>query len=89
MEIQTFYWDEINIAHIARHNIVPEEIENVAFDDDPYIRKYSNLRYLYGQTVGGRYLFVVYVLRSKAVAYVVTSRNMDEREQKLYNKNRK
>ena len=29
-----FDWDEANIAHVARHNIMPEEVEQ-AFANDP------------------------------------------------------
>ncbi len=34
-----FQWDDNNIEHIARHNVYPDEVENVAFDDDPWIKK--------------------------------------------------
>jgi hypothetical protein len=84
MEIRDFLWDEWNIAHIARHKVDPCEVEEIAFDDDPHIRKEGTARYLYGQTVSGRYLFTVYVLRSKIKAWVVTSRDMDEGERRLY-----
>ena len=39
-----------------------------------------------GQTLSGRYLFVVIALRRKGVAYVVTARDMDNKEKKLYRK---
>lgn len=84
MEINEFYWEDKNIVHIARHRVIPEEIEEVAFDDDPRIRKHSTERYLYGHTVSGRYLFTVFILKGKGIAYVITSRDMDEKEQKLY-----
>ena len=29
-----FDWDEANVAHVARHNITPEEVEQV-FANDP------------------------------------------------------
>ena len=28
-----FDWDEANIAHVARHNVVPEEVEQVLAND--------------------------------------------------------
>ena len=42
-----------------------------------------------GYTIAGRYLFVVYVLRSKGVARVVTAMDMDAKTRKLYKKRRK
>jgi uncharacterized DUF497 family protein len=29
-----FDWDEANVAHVARHNVTPEEVEQV-FTNDP------------------------------------------------------
>lgn len=85
MEIIYFRWDEDIINHIARHEVKPEEIEEVAFENNPYVRRGKRgRRYLYGQTLGGRYLFAVYVLSSEKIAQVITAREMDEKEQKLY-----
>ena len=85
MEIRSFKWDEDNIFHIAYHKVTPEEIEEVAFDGSPYIRKgRQGRRYLYGKTIGGRYLFVVYVLGARGTAKVITARDMDEKERRFY-----
>jgi hypothetical protein len=32
-------WDDNNIEHIARHGVFPDEVEDVAFDNNPWIRK--------------------------------------------------
>ena len=85
MEITEFEWDENNIENIARHNVSPDEIEDVAFDDEPWIKKgREGTRYMLGYTVAGRYLFVVYVLKSKGIARVITAIDMDEKTRKLY-----
>ena len=85
MEITEFEWDENNIEHIARHNVSPDEIEDVAFDDEPWIKKgREGTRYMLGYTVAGRYLFVVYVLKSKGIARVITAIDMDEKTRNLY-----
>ena len=39
-----------------------------------------------GYTVAGRYLFVVYVLKGKGIARVITSMDMDYKTKKLYKK---
>jgi len=38
MEISDFQWDEDNVAHIARHHVYPDEVEELAFEDEPWIR---------------------------------------------------
>jgi uncharacterized DUF497 family protein len=89
MEITEFQWDDNNIVHIARHSISPDEVEDVAFDDDPWIRKgRSGTRYMLGYTIGGRYLFVVYVLKGKGIARVVTATDMDDKTKRLYKRRR-
>ena len=85
MEVVEFEWDENNVEHIAKHHISPDEIENIAFDDEPWIKRgRTGTRYMLGYTVAGRYLFVVYVLKSKGIARVITAIDMDEKTRKLY-----
>jgi len=87
MEIREFEWDDNNIEHIARHGVSPNEVEDVAFDDDPWIRKgRKGTRYMLGYTIAGRYLFVVYNLKGKWIARVITSMDMDEKTRRLYKK---
>lgn len=85
MEITEFQWDGDNIAHTARHRVYPDEVEDVAFDDDPWIKKgRSGTRYMLGHTVGGRYIFAVYVLKGKGIARVITAMDMDDKTKRLY-----
>jgi uncharacterized DUF497 family protein len=42
-----------------------------------------------GYTIAGRYLFVVYVLKSKGVARVITAMDMDDKTRRLYRKKNK
>ena len=87
MEINGFEWNENNIEHIARHGVSPDEVEDVAFDDEPWIKKgRKETRYMLGYTVAGRYLFTVYALKEKGIARVITSMDMDEKTRKLYRK---
>ena len=70
------------------HGVSPDEVEDVAFDDEPWIRKgKKGTRYMFGYTVGGRYLFVVYIPKRKGIARVITSMEMDYKTKRLY-KNR-
>jgi uncharacterized DUF497 family protein len=85
MEITEFEWDDDNIEHMARHSVSPDEVEGVAFDDEPWVKKGRvETRYMLGYTVSGRYLFVVYVLKGKGKARVITAMDMDEKTRRLY-----
>jgi uncharacterized DUF497 family protein len=90
MEITEFEWDDDNVGHVARHNVSPDEIEDVAFDDEPWVKKGRGVtRYMLGYTVAGRYLFVVYVLKGKGRARVITAMDMDEKTRRLYKRRSK
>jgi len=87
MEISGFEWDDLTIDHIARHGISPDEVEDVAFDDEPWIRKgRGGTRYMLGYTAGGRHLFIVYTSKGKGSARVVTAMDMDDKTKRLYKK---
>jgi hypothetical protein len=85
VRIEDLIWDEANLEHIAYHRVRPEEVEEVIWDDPWYERRRGRQRYhAYGQTAGGRYLFVVLDREYDAVFYVVTARDMTEREKRYY-----
>jgi uncharacterized DUF497 family protein len=62
-----FDWDEANIGHIARHDVKPEEAEQVVLNDplelEPQMvddeMRYSSV----GVTIRGRWLFVASTVR--------------------------
>ncbi|MFQ5801368.1 MAG: BrnT family toxin [Candidatus Methylomirabilales bacterium] len=86
MRVERFDWDEDNIEHIARHGVLPEEVEEV-FDFGPYLRKAKGGLYAaYGQTDAGRHLVVFFRYRAKGVIRVITARQMTGRERSLYRK---
>jgi uncharacterized DUF497 family protein len=85
MEITEFEWDDDNVGHVARHNVTPDEVEDIAFDDEPWVKNgRGGTRYMLGCTIAGRYLFVVYILKSKGCARVVTAMDMDDKTRRLY-----
>lgn len=61
-----FQWDATNIGHIARHEVIPAEVEE-AFANNPvelssYIRHGEERYAIAGVTDVGRVLFVVYTI---------------------------
>jgi uncharacterized DUF497 family protein len=77
-------WDEINEAHIARHGVIREEVEEVV-RNAPYITKSRNKTYrVIGQTDGGRYLTVIVAREPRGPFFVVTARDADAPERRAY-----
>jgi len=93
MRIQGFEWDgeddpQGNVAHIARHGVVPEEVEE-ALVDNPLVLRTGDGRYLgYGETGDGRPLFVVFVSQGDGRVRPLTARAMTEAERRLYRRKR-
>ena len=84
MRIAGFEWDEENVAHIGRHRFAPEEVEEV-FAGDHRIRRAGQGRYLaLGETLDGRLALVVFQRLSKGLVRVITARDMDESERRLF-----
>jgi uncharacterized DUF497 family protein len=78
----TFEWDEYNEDKLVeRHGVMPEEAEECFFNRHVIKKAGKNIYYLYGQTDAGRYLFLVYELKSKSTVRIYSGRNMttDER----------
>ena len=79
-----FEWDEENIEHILRHNVIPDDVEEACMNK-PYVRKGADKRYLvYGINDNGRYIFIVGINKGKGIFRTITARDMTEREKSLY-----
>jgi uncharacterized DUF497 family protein len=91
MRIDELIWDEWNIEHIAKHGVEPEEIESLIGGYHLARRAgttpYGLPRYhLYGTTHAGRHLFVVLDREAGNVFYVVTARDMDDSQKRVFRK---
>jgi uncharacterized protein len=84
-----FWWDEVNLEHIADHGVEPYEAEEV-IGSRSIINNAGEGKYIaYGQTETGRYLVVVFAKRPKSGLRVVTARDMTEAEKKNLKRRRK
>ena len=84
MDAASFDWDEANIEHIAQHQFKPEEVEEV-FENPHKVRRGSQGRYLaYGETLDGRLALVVFERLPGNLTRVVTARDMNAKERRLY-----
>lgn len=59
MIIADLEWDDENVEHIARHNVSPQEVEDVCFGLHISERQSDQRYVLSGQTAVGRCLNVV------------------------------
>ncbi len=76
-----FEWDEANAEKIVeRHDVAPEEAEECFFNRHHIKRAGANIYYLYGQSDGGRYLFLVYEWKDKNIVRVYSAREMTAAE---------
>ena len=86
MKVERISWDEETVDHISNHLVLPEEVEEVLFNEEtpPRVMRGKEGRYLaYGKTRGGRLLFVVWVLRHRTTK-IITARDMTRKERRFY-----
>lgn len=89
IQISDFDWDEQNLEHIHDHHVEGYEVEDVLLFDDPlYYRRKETKYCAFGFTNGGRYLFIVFVVKGMGWIRVITARSMTNAEKSLYNKRR-
>jgi len=86
-----FDWDDDNThKNWERHQVTPEEAEDVFFDEPLVIRsdvrdssKDEKRYYALGQTGTGRRLFVVLMVRRKLIR-VISARDVNRNENEVY-----
>jgi hypothetical protein len=82
--ISGFDWDNRNVLHIERHQFSPEEVEEV-FESGYKVRRTREGLYIaLGETLDGRLAFVVFRRLLKGMIRVVTARDMEKDERRLY-----
>lgn len=79
-------WNRTNVEHIAKHRVLPEEVEEVCFSKNILILRGrgKHIYYALGQTDSGRYLFIVLRELKFNSVLPVTARNMSDKERKRY-----
>ena len=89
MGISDFEWNEGNSLHIQLlHGIAPEEAEKV-FAKNPLFRRTKKGHYAaFGPTLEGRYLVIVFDLKSKGIARTITGWDMNRAEVRYFKNHR-
>ena len=85
VNIKLLIWDEWNVAHIARHKVTQEEVEEVCASN-PVMQTGKKGRLLaYGLTKSGKTITVVLDQEPEdGVYYPVTARSTAKKERKIY-----
>jgi hypothetical protein len=75
---------------LVKHNVTQDEVEEVLFGNAYYrfvesgVRKGEDVYSVMGQTGAGRYLIVFFIHKQNNQALVLSARDMDRKERKLY-----
>jgi uncharacterized DUF497 family protein len=77
-------WDDGNVLHIERHQFTPGEVEEVFVGVCKIRRTRDKLYVALGEILDGRLAFVVFRRLSRGLIRVVTARDMDDGERRLY-----
>lgn len=89
MEISGFEWDTSNRTHIAKHNVLTDEAEEVFLAKYFLCKTHSGRYVAYGQSLYGRYLFIVFEKLKGNVIRIITARDMTDKEKIFYRRIRK
>lgn len=68
-------WDDWNTAHVARHGVTEEEVDDVVLDRGSlHLRSRAGTYVVLGLTSAGRHLFVVVASAPDGEVYPITAR---------------
>jgi len=85
MYIRRLVWDAWNMTHIARHDVHPEEVEEVCHGRPLASATYAGRTRLVGPTAAGLMLTVILApTEENSVYYPVTARPSSRKEWRLY-----
>jgi uncharacterized DUF497 family protein len=81
IEIRKLVWDAWNLAHIARHEVTPEEVEEVCGGGPMVEASYGGRFSVIGPTAWNRMLTVIVAPREeRGTYYPITARSADKQE---------
>ncbi len=83
--IKKLIWDTWNIAHIARHDVIPDEVEEACKGIYLTYQSYDGRYEIIGATKQGRILLVVLdPEQEEGMYYVVTAHTAKKKDRVLY-----
>jgi uncharacterized DUF497 family protein len=79
-------WDDENVEHIARHNVSPEEVEDICYGFHLSEKAGGGRYVLSGQSSSGRYLNVVIERIGRKLFRTITAFEMSDSYKRKYRK---
>ena len=86
MNLDWFLWDDRTIAHVARHGLRPEEVDETLENDYRTLTTRNGFYMLLGRSAAGRYISIIFDLLGDGKAWVITARDMTQTEKRRYSK---
>lgn len=84
IDIRRLIWDAWNMAHIARHQVTPDEVEEVCQGEPIFSETYKERIRVVGPTHAGRILTIILAPEGKGMYYTVTTRPASRKERRRY-----
>ncbi len=79
-------WDKTNIAHIAKHSLLPRQVDQLLLDPNRIFTTAKKDRIaIMGRT--GKRLIIVFLNKQGKKYYIATARDMDKKERAIYRSN--
>lgn len=84
VKVRTLIWDDWNRSHIKKHNVSEQEVEEVCKGTHKQQPTYNQRHLIFGRTNKRRRLTVVLAKERKETYYVVTARDMSNKERRMF-----
>ena len=85
VEVRRLLWNSWNVRHIARHEVTPEEVEQICHRDHTVLAGHTGRIVLIGVTKGKRTVAVILESQgTEGVYYPVTARPASRKERHYY-----
>ena len=85
VSVRRLIWNSWNVAHIARHEVMPDEVEEVCHGQHVVLQTYNDRLLFIGPTLTGRMLAVILGSTDQLeVYYPVTARSASMKERRYY-----
>ena len=84
IQIDSLIWNDWNIAHMAKHNVIREEVEETCQSGPVFLAGHSGRILAVGRTQRGRFITVALDPEGNNSYYPVTARPSSKPERKYY-----
>jgi uncharacterized DUF497 family protein len=84
ISIRQLVWDAWNVPHIARHDVLPQEVEEVCHGPFVIREGYEGRVIVLGPTAAGRFLAVILDPLGEDGYFPVTARPVSRAERRLF-----